>query len=234
MKIDGTPSEIVTTSAHTGEVVSTTSLHEPAIELAKIITGALSLDKHEWVKRAGSLVQSAIQGRFKEKLDQMVDGLKKAGNLDEDFIQTGEYIQTFTELLDYLENETIADEERLKIIVQLFSIPLTKKTSDTDRFLAYEFIKIARELAGIEIRILRACYDIKSRHKRIEFPDAWASEVAGITGLGLQHIIFKYEDHLVRLNLIGAREGREITERGTGRLTDLGIKFTEFIAEKSA
>lgn len=142
-------------------------------------------------------------------------------------------------------DEATPDDERFNAVKALFFRSAEQATSDEDKIISYQFMKIAKELDGSSLLILKAAYDICNERyapkvspgaKDIKSAIPWLTIISQQVGHRIISLVELYEDKLVDLKLISPRvhpDRSGIERTKYFRLTDFGYKFCEFIYNKS-
>ena len=223
-------------------------LKQPTIKIAEFLTGFLSSDANDYKLSGGHLVQAVLKGNLFTQLGREINKYVEEGKIKEDYFATNLNQQTLSELLKFLDTE-VPDEERFKAIKSIFFASVSKDSAENDEILAYELIKICKDLSSMEILILSANYAVvnntgRSLTRGIEWGSNrgvsyWAQIISEKTGHNLPEFVFQFENHLMNLQLISLRQfvqsNTELPEHFMStphfRLTPLGYKFCEFMTK---
>lgn len=161
-------------------------------------------------------------------------------------------IDKFVETLKFLDDRKITDEELLEALKNLHALTLSADTNDSDEIEVYALIERLRELKGIEIAIILACYNIYARKypedkmtkvlesyaNPITQSGPWCIVVSRALGFSNSDYISVQQNHLEELELITPRSmntqwtgkaSADFVPRGKFRLTDSGYRLAEFI-----
>lgn len=220
-------------------------LKNPTIRIAEAVTGILISEEKDWKFSAGKIVQAAIKGKFLTQLGKEIEDYRKKGEIKEDYFATNKNRATLYELLKFLDEE-VPDEELFVAVKSIFFSGISKDATAYDEALAYEFLQTAKHLSGTEILILKANYELAKGKVSSAVPkeslvsnqtsrSVWRRIIAKQMGYGdLHSVVAKYEQNLESLGLISPRNEMdrlqgEFESPANRRLTDVGIKFCEFI-----
>ena len=180
-------------------------------------------------------VQAAVKGRFLEEIEKGISSLREKGMLLDP--KSSEVARdATTELLEFIDSTKVSDRERLNAVKKLYLFGSLNTVQEEDRYLAYTFLKIAKRLDGDDILILKACnkirQDRKDQHSYPADVDGWARMVATHIGHNISNLVLSREENLLENKLIGRRNNTDdsgIVYAGKARLSDLGIRFCEFL-----
>lgn len=221
-------------------------LQEPSIKIAEAITGILASEQKDWKLSAGKLIQASIKGTLLTQLGRELKKYREEGKIKEDYFAMSKTRAILYELLKFLDEE-VPDEDLFRAMKSIFFTGISVNTTEYDQALAYEFLQTAKKLSGTEILILKA----NSEFALGNFSDkiskestalsqsnrsTWRRNISIQMGYGELHsIVAKYENNLESLGLISARNDdtrfqNDFEPTGMYRLTQVGNKFTEFIA----
>ena len=182
------------------------------------------------------------------QLGREINKYVEEGKIKEDYFATNLNQQTLSELLKFIDTE-VPDEERFKAIKSIFFASVSKDSAENDEILAYELIKICKDLSSMEILILSANYAVvnntgRSLTRGIEWGSNrgvsyWAQIISEKTGHNLPEFVFQFENHLMNLQLISLRQFMQNNTELTNyfmptpyfRLTPLGYKLCEFMTK---
>ena len=210
-----------------------------------LIAGILGTSKPEHVLAAGRLFDAAIKWNLLSQLGEELEGYIKRGTIKENFIETKREQTSFLELLKFIEEE-VTDDDRFKAIKSIFFISISTQVSETDKILAYELLKICKQLNSGEIVVLKTVYDLVNGkgvnglaidlNAEILAAEKWLDVVANQLGHRIPLLVEIYEQKLIDLKLLSERKynDRSGVNPKNFRLTDLGIKFCEFIIKYDA
>lgn len=223
-------------------------LKQPTIKIAEFLTGFLSSDANDYKLSGGHLVQAVLKRNLFTQLGREINKYVKEGKIKEDYFATNLNQQTLSELLKFIDTE-VPDEERFKAIKSIFFASVSKDSAENDEILAYEFIKICKDLSSMEILILSANYAVvnntgRSLTRGIEWGSNrgvsyWAQIISEKTGHNLPEFVLQFENHLMNLQLISLRQFMQNNTELTNyfmptpyfRLTPLGYKLCEFMTK---
>lgn len=217
-------------------------LQQPATKMAEFLTGLLASDTTHLKLSAGRLVQASIQWKLFTQLGKEVQEYVAKGKIREDFLNDPQNEQTLCELLEFID-ECAPDEERFKAMKSLFLRSVFTKSAGDDQILAWQFMKLCKQLDSGDLLILKAAFDIY--HRRISkkvcsapnsYPikdnlaNNWLAAIANQIGHGIKPLVEVNEEKLIRLKLIGPKvSDLRFSDTNKFRLTDLGYKLCEFI-----
>ena len=197
-------------------------LQQPAIKLGEFITGLLVSNTKDYTKR----------GKINENY------------LDEDLNK-----KALADLLKFID-DTSPVEDRFNAMKALFLKSVSCDSTQEEKTLSYQFMKICRKLESSDLLILKAAYDIKYHrfnkklvttgvnHKAIltiQIAHTWLTTISDQIGHGIISLIEVQEEKLISLKLIGPRIASDksgIRANKNFRLTDLGCRICDFIYEK--
>jgi hypothetical protein len=168
------------------------------------------------------------------------------GKIPEDFAGRPSGYQTWVELLQEIDSNP-TDSDRLKAMKAMFLAANRINATEGDSIAAYHLFQIAKELNSGELLLLKVIYE---DYKSSSFDrtggtplGVWANRMAERMGHRMQALVLRDEPALVAQSLIHPRfravpgqvdflgKANEIAmdvhEGETGRLTGLGIRFSE-------
>ncbi|MBX4191863.1 hypothetical protein KW798_00005 [Candidatus Parcubacteria bacterium] len=189
-----------------------------------------------------SVGRNFIKGRLKGLLDEIRNKTEE-GKIDEETLNSEKTTRSILDLAKFL-GEKNPDEETWDAAKKIFKHALHKDITEEERSSLYDMLDICKQLSGSEIRILAGAHQIlnnpqeATRNQRQS--DWWAGKVAENIGFAAKEQVLRFEDNLMRLQLIAPREilsGSTLdTWRGGGgasehRLTELGRKLAELLSE---
>ena len=217
-------------------------LRQPAIKMAEFLTGVLGSDTIHLRLSAGRLLQASIKWKLFTQLGKEMQEYIAKGKIKEDFLNNPQNEQALCELLEFID-ECTPDEERFKAMKSLFLCSVYTENAGDDQILAWQFMKLCKQLDSGDLLILKAAFDIY--HRRISkkvcsdpnkyniadnVTSRWLAAIANQIGHGIQALVEVSEEKLIRLKLIGPKiSDLRFSERKKFRLTDLGYKLCEFI-----
>jgi hypothetical protein len=217
-------------------------LQQPATKMAEFLTGLLASDPTHVKLSAGRLVQASIKWKLFTQLGKEVQEYIAKGKIKGDFLNELQNEQALCELLEFID-ECAPDEERFKAMKSLFLRSIFAENAGDDQILAWQFMKLCKQLDSGDLLILKAAFDIY--HRRISkkvCPDPskfaigdnlahnWLVAIAHQIGHGIEPLVEVNEEKLIRLKLIGPKvSDLRFSDANKFRLTDLGFKLCEFI-----
>lgn len=218
------------------------ALKDMAIDLVPRLIGSLSTwqSPEQFFASMGSVAAGFAGSRAKNLLEELRDD---EGNIDDEVLGSEKVNQSFIDLMKFvaLKNPDVETWEAAK---KIFKRALHKDVTEQERSSLYDLLDICKQLSGSEIRILAGAYQIlktpEEANKNQRQSDWWAGKVAANIGFAAKEQVLRFEDNLMRLQLIAPREilsGSTLdTWRGGGgtsehRLTSLGRKLAELLSE---
>ena len=226
-------------------------LQSPAVKMAEFITGLLVSESKDYKLSAGRLVQASIKWKLFSQLGQEIKDYVSKGKIKEDYIEEDLGKQTLSEMLKFID-EAAPDEVRFNAMKSLFMKSVIQESSDEDKALSYQFMKICKELESGHIMVLKAAYEIckeggtnpafakDTPNGKVEvnpndgIAENWLRNISLLIGHGIPALIEVYEEKLIALKLISPRRGSDssgITFRNY-RLTTLGLKISDFLSNQ--
>lgn len=217
-------------------------LQQPAVKMAEFLTGVLASDTKDLKYSAGRLVQASLQWKLYSYLGKEINDYITKGKIKEDFLSDHKNQQSLYDLLKFIDEAT-PDEERFNAVKSLFLKSLSEDTSEEERIIAYQFMKLSKELDSDSLLILKAAFDIYSNKSALSVTlgpndldtksaHIWLTHISKQIGHGILSLVELHEEQLMQLKLISPRihpDGSGIEKTKYFRLTDLGYKFCEFI-----
>lgn len=207
------------------------------VALESLEAPKLALDSTKLMLRC---VQAAFKGSFWDETKQMVRELQEKGRLLKNQ-DSEKVLEMGAELTRVVDSRETPDKEILNAARDLFLYGIMGSTNDDERYLAKRFLEITRDLHNDDILIFRGCYALYTKHKgSTNYPndvDTWAKRVAEHIGHGIKYLVLNRENSLMAQNLIGSRTHADksgIACADTGRLTDLGMRYCDFLEKASA
>lgn len=161
------------------------------------------------------------------------------------------------ETLKFLDDHKITDKELLETLKNLHALTFSADTSESDDLEIYLLIERLRELKGIEISIILACYNIytnkytdekkaeilKGYQTQITQSGPWCIVVSRALELPNGDYVSIKQNHLEDMELITPRsmntqwtgnQNANFVPHGKFRLTDSGYRLAEFIEKGEA
>ena len=219
------------------DVSTTTSLElievlaNPGITLSEVATGVFA-SKSELPLIGARLVQAMFKGNLRIQLGRELKDLHEKGKIKEDYFASNDAQATLHELLDFIDSENIADEERLKAMKKIFFYMISPDINDADRPLAYQLLQISKELRGVDILVLKTVYYLRRRYHDIPIDlvrdKNWGDVIAVESGLKFSSLIVPVESKLNKLGVIN-NDNYDIRTGGNYGLTGLGEALCEYI-----
>ncbi|MDP3645985.1 MAG: hypothetical protein Q8R25_02760 [bacterium] len=217
-------------------------LKDMAMDLVPRLIGSMSAwqSPEQFFASMGSVAAGFAAGRAKKLLEELRDDEE---NIDEKELSSEKASQSFIELMKFAAQEN-PDVETWEAVKKIFKHSLRKDVTEQERLSLYDMLDICKQLNGSEIRILAGAYQILNApeevNKNQRQSDWWAGKVAENIGFAAKEQVLRFEDNLIRLQLIAPREilnGSTLdTWRGGGgtsehRLTPLGRGLAKLLSE---
>lgn len=196
------------------------------------ITGFASAEKGDFAHTANRLFKSLFSNEFFDQLMLEWDFYCQKGKIDLDYTNSKPYMNSLSELLDYLDTN-IPNYEVAETLKKLFFISAYKDYYEDNKLLTIEYMKIIKKLSSGELAVLFATYNLIKGG----IPDScnaskWLAIVAEKSNLVYKELVEVYERRLMDLGLITARlynDGSGIDKGKYCRLTDLGYNLCKYI-----
>lgn len=202
------------------------------------LTGFLSAKKDDYAYSANRLFKSIFAKNFLFQLQMEFDLYCQKGKIDTDYIGSKPYLNSLSELLDYLDSD-IPNDEIAQTLKKLFLIPAFKDLYGNKKLLAYEYMKIVKMLTSGELSVLFAAYKIaggKTIVKEVNHGRPgiiWRETIAKESSLDFVELVEVHEKKLILMLLIldEANFFNKYTGKPecTNRLTDLGYALCDYI-----
>ncbi|MBU4346247.1 MAG: hypothetical protein KKH29_02845 [Candidatus Omnitrophica bacterium] len=219
-------------------------LQAPAIKMAEVITGILVSDSTELKLSAGKLIQASIKFKLLSQLGKELREYAEKGKIKDDILGSSKSQASLCELLKFIDDD-VPDEERFKAMKSIFLFSITTDTTEKDKELAFELLRICKKISSSELLILKACYEISNGNHKFEHltkervlqmhsAGEWLGLVSQQIGHNIPSLIQVYEESLENLKLISHRQHPDrsgIYKTQYFRLTELGYKLCEFITK---
>ncbi len=206
-------------------------------DLSKFLTPQVTTDPVAII----TAVSSGILFRKLTSFVQEYNEKKEKKEVRENSDSTEDSIQ---ELLTILKEST-SDEQKLKAAKILFFKSVHPDTLEAEQIVLFNLLQICKRLSGNEILVLKAAYEL-SQHQfgpKVErdgyfkanssrYRQAWFNLVAAQLGHSIASLVEATEERLEAEKLISHREERSTPTyhpAGEFRLTDLGVKFCEYL-----
>lgn len=218
-------------------------LDEPKSKIAEalvgFIAGALSMSKSDAILAAGRVAQAAIKGNAFKQVGIEIKELMEKGKIPEDFAEKKYGFQSLSELLNFIDSEA-PDADRLQAVKAMF-YALNSVKVNGEEILRYQLFRLSMKLTASELLTLKVAKSLidkipldKNMGTTIS-KDIWLREVAKQMGHGVTTLVEQDESKLIEYGLI---TGRYYNDKSgvnvlNGRLTDLGLKFCEYLEEYS-
>lgn len=210
-------------------------IQEPASQLAEFVTGVLVSDTAVWKLSVGKIVQATVRGRLLQQLGTEIQKYKETGRIEEDYLASNRSTATFSELLEFIDEET-PDKEVFDALKSIFLKSIEVGADEAVKVRAQQLLKIAKQLESMDVLVLRAVYTVYSKplpeYHNINTTGEWMGIVSKLVGYDLPELVSQSNEKLEKMSLLsertygdksGVRSGREF------RLTSLGIKLCEHI-----
>lgn len=216
------------------ELVNTEQI-EP-ITINRIIdglTGFVTGSKGDYAQTANRLLKSIVAHDFFYQLQMEWDKYCVKGKVELDYVNSKPYLNSLSELLDYLDKD-IPNDEIAGTLKKLFFIPAFKDYYKEDKLLAIEYMKIVRKMAPGELMVLFTAYnniDLKDSRSHWGAID-WLQVIAEKSTLKYAELVELHEKNLIDLCLVTKRmlsDGSGVSVGDYFRLTSLGYNLCKFI-----
>lgn len=216
-------------------------LQQPAVKMAEFLTGVLASDAKDLKYSAGRLVQASLQWKLYTQLGNEIKEYIDKGKIKENFLDKQQNEQSLYSLLKFIDEAT-PDEERFEAVKSLFIKTLIEDSSEEEKVIAYQFMKLSQELNSDSLLILKAAFDISngrlnpsksfSVENDTKSTHSWLTSISMQLGHGIISLVELHEEQLIQLKLISPRrygDNSGIDNTGHFRLTDLGYKLCQYI-----
>ena len=218
------------------------ALKDMAIDLVPRLIAALPSwqSPEQFYASMGSVAAEFAGSRAKKLLEELRDD---EDSIDEEVLNSERTNQSFIDLMKFVAQEN-PDVETWEAAKKIFKRAVHKDMTEQERSSLYDMLDICKQLSGSEIRILAGAYQIlntpEEANKNQRESYWWANKVAENIGFAAKEQVLRFEDNLMRLQLIAPREilsGSTLdTWRGGGgtsehRLTPLGRKLAKLLSE---
>ncbi len=216
--------------------------------LEKTINGLAGLafaDKKQLKDQGIRSLKAVIKGRgFWKSIKDDLEYLTENGQIKEGINLSDEEVQSFEELLDFINGNDTKQEYKIFEAVKLMWLSLNLKTTDSSEEInRYHYIRILTKLDSVALITLRTCYEIKLIHKdikiaaekkgfkdNINYIETWYQIISSYSGLN-SDLIKRSEKILVENNLVNTLPNADRYSMQNARLTDLGLKIMEILHE---
>lgn len=213
-------------------------LDQPLPKIAEALTGALSLGRSDAILAGGRLVQAALKGKLMKQVGREIKHLVEKGRINEDYANTKFGFKSLAELLEFIDRE-LPDEDRLRAVKAMFLAVNSVDRKEGEEILCYQLLQISMKLSASQLLVLKTTYDLSNENTfgnaRLLGAREWLSAVGQRIGHGLLALIEQDESPLIANGLISERTqpDRSGVDSRNARLTDLGIKFCEYLVKYS-
>ncbi|MCH6553109.1 MAG: hypothetical protein IH793_02965 [Acidobacteria bacterium] len=213
-------------------------MDQPLPKIAEALTGALSLGRSDAILAGGRLVQAALKGKLMKQVGREIKHLVEKGRINEDYANTKFGFKSLAELLEFIDRE-LPDEDRLRAVKAMFLAVNSVDRKEGEEILCYQLLQISMKLSASQLLVLKTTYDLSNENTfgnaRLLGAREWLSAVGQRIGHGLLALIEQDESPLIANGLISERTqpDRSGVDSRNARLTDLGIKFCEYLVKYS-
>ncbi|MBE5977900.1 MAG: hypothetical protein E7249_02035 [Paenibacillaceae bacterium] len=212
------------------ELINTENIDEISIKrIIDGLTGFISGSKADYAHSANRLLKSLFAHDFLFQLQKEWDKYVDRGNIDLDYKKSKPFLNSLSELMDYLDTDLPNDEIALTL-KKLFFIPAFKDYYKEDKLLAIEYMKIIRKLTPGEMVVLFTAYN--NVGISTDSASKWLEIIAEKSTLKYTELVELHEKKLIDLNLITKRKYEDNSGLWVGkysRLTSLGYNLCHFI-----
>ncbi|MBU4381393.1 hypothetical protein L6255_02800 [Candidatus Parcubacteria bacterium] len=186
-----------------------------------------------------NVAQRLIANEHLASVSNEWEKLKEQGRIKKTYESSLQARYTLLELLKFLE-EGIPDKDRFEVMKRILLVTATEKYSTQEDLRPLEFMKIVSSLSSGAVILLLASYRLAknppppmsdSTQNRAD-ENEWIRIVLIETNLGYPELVKKYEDVLIKAQLITGRANRDGSGVRIGnhfRLTQLGYDLCEYI-----
>ncbi len=200
------------------------------------LTGFITSGKTDYAHTANRLFKSLFAHNFLNQLQMEWDSYCVKGTVDLDYSSTKPYINSLSELLDYLDSD-IPNDEIADTLKKLFFIPSFRDLlNEDDKLLSIEYMKLVKQLNSGELTVLFTTYKYNNLniHNTRSSWDAekWLNEIAVKSNLKYSELVEVHEKKLMELCLITKRKYEDesgIILNNKFRLTNLGYNLCKYI-----
>jgi len=220
-------------------------LDQPTLKIAEALTGVLSASLSDLKLSIGKVLQAGVKGRMLSQFGEELRDYAKKGAIKKDYLESAINQHSLCDLFAFVDEEN-PDEIRFNAMKSIFLASVAYDADSREEQLAYQLMRICRQLESAEIQILKAAYDVVQGRTVRELAGAvslgeghsatWRSIIAQQIGHNIPALVETYEPKLIQLVLITdySRNG-EITSSfnptQTFRLNLLGMKLCQFMTK---
>lgn len=210
--------------------------HIEPITINRIIdglSGFVTGSKGDYAQTANRLLKSIVAHDFFYQLQMEWDKYCVKGKVELDYVNSKPYLNSLSELLDYLDKD-IPNDEIAGTLKKLFFIPAFKDYYKEDKLLAIEYMKIVRKMVPGELMVLFTAYnniDLKNSKSYWDASD-WLQVIADKSTLKYAELVELHEKNLIDLCLVTKRmnsDGSGVSLGEYFRLTSLGYNLCKYI-----
>lgn len=199
--------------------------------LAKVIDGITAVatsDKKDIIYSANRVLKGIISGKFLYEIQKEWDYYCSKGKIDLKYEKSTLYMNSLTELIDYLDSD-ISNDEIAQALKKLFFIPAFSNINAEDEMLTIEYMKIIRRLNAGELSVLFCTY--KNKDIKISGASEWLKVIAEKSTLKYSELVEIHEAKLIEFHLITDRtfSDRSGIHNINFRLTNLGYNICKYI-----
>jgi adenylate kinase family enzyme len=138
-------------------------LRQPAVKLAEALTGILVSESKDWKLSAGRLVQASIQWKLYSQIGKELKEYMEKGKINEDFLNDEQNKHSLNDILKFIDEDS-PDEICFKAIKKLFFKSVFNNSTDQEKLLSYQFMKLCKELTSSEILVLKSVFEIHNNN----------------------------------------------------------------------
>lgn len=236
--------ELITANSHSIDLNNPDSIKKLLEKPSKFLTGILASRSYECRRSAGNLIQGAVQWNLYSQIEKEINHYIKKGKIKKDYLETDLNKQSIIELLKFIDEES-PDEKRFEAVKTLFFKSIFIESDEEEKTLAYQLIKICKQLNSEQLLIIKAAYDIihgrfsRKMDEKVDFNNAsaiyWLTAISKQVGHCIPSLIEVDEDHLINIKLIQPRVHTDrsgIKSNANFRLTVFGMKLCSFIYDQ--
>ena len=197
------------------------------------LTGFITGSKDDYAHTTNRLLKSLVAHDFLYQLQMEWDNYCTKGKIVLDYKSSKPYLNSLSELLDYLDTD-IPNDEIADTLKKLFFIPAFNDCYKEDKLLSIEYMKIVRKLNQGELVVLFTTYrniDVKDSKSQWSAAE-WLNVVAEKSTLKYTELVELHEKKLIDLYLITKRalgDGSGVSIGDYFRLTRLGYNLCKYI-----
>jgi len=218
------------------------ALKDMAVDIVPRLIGSMGSwqSPEQFFVSMGTVAAGFAGSRAKKLLEEIRDDGEK---IDDSVLNSERVNHSFIDLMKFVAQKN-PDVETWNSAKKIFKRALQKDVSEQERSSLFDMVDICKQLSGLELRILAGAFQILNNSeeatKNQRQSDWWAGKIAENIGLAAGEQVLRFEDNLIRLQLIAPREilsgsTLDTWRAGNGtsehRLTPLGRKLAKLLCE---